>query len=154
MPSSVIFLLIALKSHNIWQWNCFLPNVPERVGNIAKCTTLRLVFTSDEGGVGVVSGVARVLMTWWKSKIGVCKPNHKSNGIRVGRIRTFPFLPTPLTTPLLTFGLWSKENQIVGVGSRSGRINQSQCTFPCFVIGLVLLLLLPTLTIWFSLEHK
>ena len=38
------------------------------------------------------------------------------------------------------------------------RINQSQCTFSRFVIGLVilflLLLLLPTLTIWFSLAHK
>ena len=37
--------------------------------------------------------------------------------------------------------------QIVGVGSRSGRINQSQCTFPRFVIGLDLLLPLPTPTI-------
>ena len=35
---------------------------------------------------------------------------------------------------------------IVGVGSRNGRINQSQCTFPSFVIGLVLLLLLATPT--------
>ena len=59
---------------------------------------------------------------------------------------------TPMpTTPLLTFRLWSTENQIVGVGSRSGRINQS---FPRFVIGLVVLLLLPTPTIWFSLDHK
>ena len=62
---------------------------------------------------------------------------HKHDGIRVRRIRTFPFLPTPLTTPSLAFCLWSSENQIVGVGIRSGRINQSQCTFPCFVIGLV-----------------
>ena len=54
------------------------------------------------------------------------------------------------------FCLWSGENQIVrvGVGSRSGRISQSEYTFPCFVIGLVLLLLLLTLTIWFSLGHK
>ena len=52
------------------------------------------------------------------------------------------------------FRLWSSENKIVGIGSRSGRINQSQCTFPRFVIGLVLLLLLPTPTIWFSLDHK
>ena len=35
---------------------------------------------------------------------------------------------------------------IVGVGSRSGRINQSQCKFPSFAIGLVLLLLLATKT--------
>ena len=27
-----------------------------------------------------------------------CKPNHKLNGIGVGRIRTFPFLPNPFTT--------------------------------------------------------
>ena len=70
---------------------------------------------------------------------------------------SFHFLPTPLTTLLLMFRLWSSENQIVGVGvgSRSGRISQSEYTFPCFVIGLVLLLLLLTLTmIWFSLGHK
>ena len=66
----------------------------------------------------------------------------------------FHFFPTPRTNPLLMFCLWSIENQIVGVGSRSERINQSQCTFPWFVIGLVLLLLLPTQTIWFSLHHK
>ena len=42
----------------------------------------------------------------------------------------FHFLPTPLTTPSLAFRLWSSENQIVGVGSRSGRINQSQCRVP------------------------
>ena len=33
-------------------------------------------------------------------------------------------------------------------------LNQSQCTFPRFVTGLVLPLLLPTPTIWFSLDHK
>ena len=43
---------------------------------------------------------------------------------------------------------------MVGVGSRRGRINQSKCTFPRFVIGLVLPLLLPIPTIWFSLDHK
>ena len=35
-----------------------------------------------------------------------------------------------------------------------GRIIQSKCTFPHFVIGLVLLLLLPTPAICFSLDHK
>ena len=89
-------------------------------------------------------------MTYWKSKIGVV--SRRNPGVR--RIKTFPFLLTPFTTPSLTFRLWSSENQIVGVGSRSGRINQWQCTFPRFVIGLVLLLLLPTPTIWFSLDHK
>ena len=43
---------------------------------------------------------------------------------------------------------------MVGVGSRSGRTSQSQCTFPRFEIGFVLLLLLATPTIWFSLDHK
>ena len=47
--------------------------------------------------------------------------------------KRFHFLPTPV---MIRFRrLRSRENQIVGVGSRSGRINQSQCTFPCFVIG-------------------
>ena len=31
--------------------------------------------------------------------------SRKSDGIGVRRIRTFPFLPTPLTTPPLTFRL-------------------------------------------------
>ena len=48
----------------------------------------------------------------------------------------------------------SSENQIVGVRSRSGRISQSECMFPHFVFCLVLLLLLPSPTIWFSLDHK
>ena len=43
---------------------------------------------------------------------------------------------------------------MVGVGGGSGRINQWKCTFPRFVIGLVLPLLLPILTIWFWLDHK
>ena len=30
-----------------------------------------------------------------------CKQSHKLNGIGVGRIRTFPFLPIPFTTPSL-----------------------------------------------------
>ena len=74
--------------------------------------------------------------------------------IGVRRIRTFPFLPTPLTTSTLTFRLWSIKNHTVGVGSRSGRINQSQCTLQRFVIGVVLPLLLPTPTICFSLDHE
>ena len=47
-----------------------------------------------------------------------------------------------------------EKKQIVRVGSTSGRINQSRCTFPRFMIGLVLPLLLPTPAIWFSLDHK
>ena len=41
----------------------------------------------------------------------------------------------------------TSENKIVGAGSRSGRINQSQCAFPRSVISLVLPLLLVTPTI-------
>ena len=63
------------------------------------------------------------------------KRSHNSDVIGVRRIRSFPFLPISLTTPSLTFRLWSSENRIVGVGSRNGRINQSQCSFPRFVIG-------------------
>ena len=93
-------------------------------------------------------------MTKWKSKIGVVSGVISATESESEESESFPSLPTPLTTLLLTFRLWSGENQIVGVGSRSGRIRQSECTFPCFVIGLVLLLLLPTPTIWFSLDHK
>ena len=109
---------------------------------------LRLVFTSDGVGVGVVSGVVRALKyDLVKIKNRSRKRSHMRDGIGVRRIRTFPFLPTPS----LTFRLGSSENQIVGVGSRSGRINQSQSTFPRLVVDLALLLLLPTPTIWFSL---
>ena len=93
---------------------------------------LRLVFTSD--GVGrIVSGVVRVLMTLWKEKISL-KQSHMRVRIRVEGRRTFPFS--------FDFALRHLQNQIVGVG----RMNQSQCTFPCFVTGFVLLLLLATPT--------
>ena len=47
---------------------------------------LRLVFTSDRVGVGVVVAVVRALI---KDRSG--KRSHKLDGIGVGRIRTFPF---------------------------------------------------------------
>ena len=59
-----------------------------------------------------------------------------------------------LPTPSPTFRLWSSENQIVGVGKRRGRINQSLCTFPRFVIGLVLPFLLASPTTKFSLNRN
>ena len=62
--------------------------------------------------------------------------------IRVGRIRSFHFF----WLSLWLCCSWSSENQIVGVGRSGRRINQSQCTFPCFVIGLVLPFLLVTPT--------
>ena len=123
-----------------------------RLGKSFTCKQTNLIkgWFSLARGVGV--GIAYDLV---KIKNRSRKRSHKRDGIGVRRIRTCPFLPTPLTTPSLTFRLWSSENQIVGVGSRSGRINQWQCTFPCFAIGLVLLPLLLTPIIWFSqAEHK
>ena len=105
---------------------------------------LRLVFTSDGVGVWIVSGVVRALMTKWKSKLGVVSGVISATESESEESERFHFLPTPLTTPSLTFRLWSSENQIVGVGSRSGR------TKPMTKRGNVL----PTPTIWFSLHYK
>ena len=49
---------------------------------------------STNKGVGVVIGVVRV-----KIENRRRKRSHKLDGIGVGRIRTFPFLPIPFTTP-------------------------------------------------------
>ena len=97
------------------------------------------VFISDR--VGIVSRVIRVLMTLWKSKVS-CKWSYKLNRIGIGRIRTFPFSSDSAYYSVASFCLWPSENQIVQVGSGSGRINQSHCKFPHFVIGSVLPLLL------------
>ena len=48
-------------------------------------------------------------------------------------------------------GKRSHECDVMGI--RSGRINQSQCTFPRFAIGLVLPLLFATPTTKFSLDR-
>ena len=65
-----------------------------------KCIALRLVFTSDGVGVGVVKALRNLL----KTKNGVVRGVISATS-EVRRIRTFPFLPTPLTTPSLTFRL-------------------------------------------------
>ena len=90
-----------------------------------------------------------------KIKNRIRKWSHKGDGIGVRRIRRFPFLPTPLTTPSLTFRLWSSENQIVGVGSRGGRTTKpiaksGNVHYDWFILPL----LLPTPTVWFSPDHK
>ena len=59
-----------------------------------------------------------------------------------------------LTTPSLTFHLWSSENQIVGVRSRSRRTKPITKRGNVHSDWLILPLLLPTPTIWFSLDHK
>ena len=109
---------------------------------------LRLVFTSD--GVRSQSRSCKSACDLVKIKNQNRTRSHKRD-----EIRSFPFFFRPrLRLPSPTFRLCFSENQIVGVGSRSGRLKQSQCTFPRFVIGLVLPLLDPTPTICFSLDHK
>ena len=99
----------------------------------------RLAFTSD--GVEVVNAIVRALMTLWKSKIRVVSAVISTMELESEESEHFHFLSTPITTLALTFCLWSSENQIVRVGNRVRRINQSQWTFPPFVIGEVLPLL-------------
>ena len=91
---------------------------------------LMLVFASDGVGVGVGVGV---VISLWSSENSV---------------------PIPLMTPSLTFRLWSSENQIVGVGSRSGRTKPITKRGNVHCDWFILPLLLPTPTIWFSLDHK
>ena len=60
--------------------------------------------SSDGVGVGVVFGVIRDLLMAYdqvKNENRSRKRSHKLDGIGVGRIRTFPFLPIPFTTPSL-----------------------------------------------------
>ena len=64
------------------------------------------------------------------------------------------FRSHPLTTPSLTFRLWSSGNQIVGVVSRSRRTKPITKRGNVHSDWLILPLLLPTPTIWFSLDHK
>ena len=93
-------------------------------------------------------------MDLMKTKIHSSKQSHKHDELESEESEHFHFLPTLLPIPSLMFRLRSSENHIVGVQSRSRRINQSQCMFLWFVIGSVLLLLLSTLTTQFSLERK
>ena len=95
----------------------------------------RLVFTSDRVRVGVVVRFVRRPLTYDLVRMEnptSRKRSHKLDGIEVGRIRTFPFLPIPFTTPSLMIQ-WKRS---VGDGSKSGRTNQSQCPEPNIVIAL------------------
>ena len=85
-----------------------------------------LVFASDGVGVGVV-------ISLWSSENSV---------------------PIPLMTPSLTFRVWSSENQIVRVGSRSRSTKPNTKRGNVHSDWLILPLPLPTPTIWFSLDHK
>ena len=70
--------------------------------------SLRLVFTSDGVGVGVVVGVIRELMTKWKSKIGVVSGVISSTESESEESERFHFLPIPVRLWLRR--LWSSEN--------------------------------------------
>ena len=114
-----------------------------------------LVFTSDGVGVGV--GVVSGIVSGVESVYNLLKiKNHsrqrsdKRDGIGVESER-FHFLPTPLTTPSLTFRLYMvlwKPN------CRSRNDKPITVHIPSFVIGLVLPLLLATPTNQFSLDRK
>ena len=111
---------------------------------------LRLVFTSDGVGVGVVVGVIKRAYDLVKIENRSRKQSHKLDGMGVGRIRRFPFLPIPFTTPSLMIQ-WK-----LGCRSRKQkRKNQSiaksgieHCHW------LILPLLLATPTMQFSLDRK
>ena len=78
------------------------------------------------------------------------KRSHKLDGIGVGRIRTFPFLPIPFTTPLLMIQ-WK-----LGCRSRKQKRKNQPIQRPgierCHWFILPLLLAIPTMQ--FSLDHK
>ena len=100
---------------------------------------LRLVFTSDGVGVGVV-----------------IRSVQRHDLVKIKQRRRKQSFPGCRSFPLrLRFRrLRSSENQIVGVASRSGRTKPTtkrgneQCDW------FILPLLLPTVTIWFSLDRK
>ena len=85
-----------------------------------------------------------------KIEIQSRKRSHKHDGIGVGRIRTFPFLPIPFTTPSLMIQL--------KLGCRSRK--QKRKNQPIAKSGIehyhwfILPLLLATPTMQFSLDHK
>ena len=79
-----------------------------------------------------------------------CKQSHKLDRIRVGRVRMFPFLPIPFTTPLLMMQ-WK-----LGCRSRKQKQKNRPITRPRIehFHWSVLLLLLVTPTMQFSLDRK
>ena len=94
---------------------------------------LRLVFTSNGITVRIISIDVRALMTLWKSKIGVISRviSALDQSRRNQNVSIFFRL-------CLWLSNWrSSENQIVRFGSRSVRINQSQCIVPMLCNGCI-----------------
>ena len=89
-------------------------------------------------------------MTYLKFEIRSRKRSHKLDGIGVGRVRTFPFLPIPFTTPSLTI-----HGKLGWRSRKQNRKNQpiarpriEHCHW--FILPLPL----ATSTMQFSLDHK
>ena len=71
----------------------------------------RVVLEKAEGGRGEhflsswMGIITMIINQTLDTRSRSLKQSHKRDGMGVRRIRTFPFLPTPLTTPSLTFRL-------------------------------------------------
>ena len=108
-------------------------------------------YKADSREVGV--GVVRALKTLSKSKIGVVGgaiSALESESEESERFRLY----SESAYDSFAYNLVKTRLLESGVRSRSARINQSQCLFPRFVIGLVLPLLLATPTALVSLDRK
>ena len=79
-----------------------------------------------------------------KIKSQICKQSHKHDGIGASRIEMFPF-SSDSAYDCVIYDLVKTRLSESEIQCRSGRISQSQSSFPHFVIGLVLPLLLVTL---------
>ena len=95
-------------------------------------------------------GVVRELMTKWKSKIGVVSGVISSTAVGVWRIRTFPFLPIPFTTPslMIQWKLGCRSRKQKRKNQPIARSGVEHCHW------FILPLLLATPTMQFSLDHK
>ena len=111
---------------------------------------LRLVFTSGGVGVRVVVGVIRELMTEWKLKIGVVSGVISSTESELGRIKTFPFLLIPFTTPSLMIQ-WKLDCRSRKQKRKNQPITKSEIEHCRWFI---LPLLLATPTMQFLLDRK
>ena len=108
---------------------------------------LRLVFTSDGIGVGVVVGVIRALPTKWKSKIGVASGVISSTESESEELERFHSVPILLMTPTLMTP-WK-------LSCRSGSQAEAEAQEPTnHNARFILRLPLTTPTIYFSLDHK
>ena len=108
-------------------------------------------YKADSREVGV--GLVRVLKTLSKSKIGVVSGAISATELESEESESFRF-HSESAYDSFAYDLVKTRLLESEVGSRSARINQSQCLFPRFVIGLVLPLLLATPTTLVSLNGK